>query len=63
MRVPQLKLGRFERFDLVRSRLGENSYSGNELYVECKQYSAAGRQEQLYDAYLAVGFSGFVALD
>jgi hypothetical protein len=43
--------------------LGENSYSGNELYVECKQYSAAGRQEKRYDAYLAVGFSGFVALD
>lgn len=52
-RVPQLQPGRFERFDLAGSRLDENGYSGNELYVECKQYSSADRQEKLYDEYLA----------
>jgi hypothetical protein len=63
VRVPQLKPGRFGRFDFVGSGLGVNGDSANELYVECKQYSSAGRQEKLYDEYVAVGFSAFVALE
>lgn len=62
VRVPQLQAGRFERFDLVGCRLDENGYPEHELFVECKQYSAAGKQETLYDEYLAVCYSAFVKL-
>lgn len=70
LRVPQLVppptppstevTARFERFDLVGTRLDENGASGNTLYVECKEYSSAGAQGPMYDEYLAVCYSAFV---
>jgi len=62
LRVPQLQSGRFERFDLVGSLLDEDAQPGHEIYVECKVYSDAGNQGVLYDEYLAVCYSAFVAL-
>lgn len=62
MRVPQLQKDRFERFDLVGSLLGEDAMPGRRIFVECKEYSEAGKQAALYDEYLAVCYSGFVAL-
>jgi hypothetical protein len=62
VRVPQLQDGVFERFDLVGCRLDKNGYSGRDLFVECKEYSEAGGQPQLYDEYLAVCYSAFVKL-
>ena len=60
VRVPQLQDDRFERFDLVGCRLDVLGRPGREIYVECKEYSAAGAQETLYDEYLAVCYSAFV---
>lgn len=70
MRLPQLPrvneetgevtTGQFERFDLRGFLLDENGQPGRTLWVECKQYSAAGDQGPLYDEYLAVCYSGFV---
>jgi hypothetical protein len=62
LRVPQLQSGAFERFDLVGSLLGEDAKPGRTIYVECKDYSDAGKQGPLYDEYLAVCYSAFVAL-
>ncbi len=62
VRVPQLQDGVFERFDLVGCLLNENGYAGRDLYVECKEYSEAGKQPALYDEYLAVCYSAFVKL-
>ncbi len=62
VRVPQLTDGRFERFDLVGSLLGEDGQVGRTIYVECKHYSDAGNQGTLYGEYLAVCYSAFVAL-
>jgi hypothetical protein len=70
LRVPQLAWAsdhprageaRFERFDLVGSVLNEAGAPGNRLYVECKNYAGAGNQGVLYDEYLAVCYSAFVA--
>src|ERR1700692_4788435 len=53
LRVPQLVKKpadgseppvRFERFDLVGTVLNENGAPGNNLFVECKNYSQAGDQ-------------------
>jgi hypothetical protein len=66
LRVPQLvKAGaaeRFERFDLIGARLDANGRSGRTIYVECKEYNAAGSQGPLYDEYLAVCYSAFVRI-
>jgi hypothetical protein len=62
LRVPQLQPGRFERFDLVGNLLGDNGKPGRMVYVECKEYSQAGNQGKLYNEYLAVCYSAFVAL-
>lgn len=72
MRLPQLPRrtaetdqlidGCFERFDLRGMLLNENGAPGRMLYVECKDYSQAGKQPELYDDYLAVCYSGFVKL-
>jgi hypothetical protein len=51
---------RFERFDLRGMLLDENGAPGRLLFVECKDYSEAGKQPALYDEYLAVCYSGFV---
>lgn len=70
MRLPQLTrvdpdtnevVGRrFERFDLRGMLLDENGVPGRILFVECKDYSDAGKQGTLYDEYLSVCYSGFV---
>ena len=71
LRVPQLVKKpadgseppvRFERFDLVGTVLNENGAPGNNLFVECKNYSQAGDQKAHYDEYLAVCYSAFVRL-
>jgi hypothetical protein len=62
LRVPQLQEGTFERFDLVGNLLGEDGHRGRRIFVECKEYSQAGNQGTLYDEYLAVCYSAFVAL-
>lgn len=60
MRVPQLREGSFERFDLWGQVLDEKGRPGNQLFVECKEYSDAGKQGTLYDEYLAVCYCAFV---
>lgn len=70
MRLPQLPrrdagsgdtvAGCFERFDLRGMLLDADGQPGRILWVECKEYSAAGGQRALYDEYLAVCYSGFV---
>ena len=62
LRVPQLQDGKFERFDLVGNLLDDNAKPGRTIYVECKEYSEAGKQGDLYNEYLAVCYSAFVAL-
>src|SRR4051794_38196407 len=62
VRVPQLQENKFERFDLVGSRLDEEGRVGRTIYVECKKYAEAGDQGTLYDEYLAVCYSAFVYL-
>ncbi|MDP9258933.1 MAG: hypothetical protein M3Q31_20635 [Actinomycetota bacterium] len=56
----ELTAGNFERFDLRGMLLNADGQPGRTLWVECKDYSAAGGQSALYDEYLAVCYSGFV---
>lgn len=58
VRVEQLD-GGFETFDLVGDIRDEVGLKGNTVYVECKNYSQAGNQAQLYDEYLATCYSAF----
>jgi hypothetical protein len=51
---------RFERFDLIGSRLDERGRPGNRLFVECKNYTAASNQGTMYNEYLAICYSAFV---
>lgn len=60
LRLEQLPDGKFERFDLIGVLRDEQGKAGRDIMVECKDYSAAGNQGDLYDEYLAVCYSGFV---
>lgn len=60
VRVEQLD-GSFETFDLVGDIRDEVGRKGNTIYVECKNYSQAGNQAQLYDEYLATCYSAFAS--
>lgn len=60
VRVEQLD-GRFENFDLVGDIRDPQGKKGNAVYVECKNYTAAGNQATLYDEYLATCYSAFAA--
>jgi hypothetical protein len=62
LRVPQLQQERFERFDLVGQTLDESGRPRRTIYVECKEYRSDANQGVLYDEYLAVCYSAFVAL-
>lgn len=44
VRLPQLRVGDFERFDLRGELLDEDGQYGNTLLVECKDYSEDGNQ-------------------
>lgn len=61
LRVPQLN-GTFERFDLFGHLLDEAGTPGNDIYIECKRYTAASNQADLYHEYLAVCYSAFSCL-
>jgi hypothetical protein len=62
LRVPQLQDGKFERFDLVGNLLNDAASAGRTIYVECKEYTQDGNQGVLYDEYLAVCYTAFVAI-
>lgn len=60
VRVEQLN-GGFENFDLVGDMRDAQGKKGHTVYVECKNYTAAGNQGTLYDEYLATCYSAFAA--
>jgi len=60
VRVEQLD-GRYENFDLVGDIRDSEGRRGNAVYVECKNYTAAGNQGTMYNEYLATCYSAFAA--